>query len=72
MARTATTLVEERAHGRGGYGWWVGAPVTVRLGVRTAGRAVPAIALPRLAARAATLEASAWCRTPRPGEGRAT
>jgi hypothetical protein len=37
-----------------------------------AGRAVPAISLPRLAARQRALEEAAWCRTPRPGEGRAT
>jgi hypothetical protein len=39
--------------------------------MRSAGRAVPAVSLPRLAARAAALEVAAPHRTPRPGEGRA-
>jgi hypothetical protein len=71
-ARVATTLAEERAYGLGRYGWWPGRSVAARAGGCTTGRAVSAVSLPRRAARAVALEASAPHRTPRPGEGRAT
>lgn len=48
----ATTLAEEWAHGRGAYGWRVGRPVLVVSRSGLAGRAVPAVSRPRLAARA--------------------
>jgi hypothetical protein len=44
----------------------------VMMASRVGGRAVPAVCLPRLAARQRALEMAAPHRTPRPGEGRAT